>query len=54
MDLEEEVNVIDSRFERMEEILATHIPDPLTDQQEKDVENILIKATEYYKKTGLI
>ena len=46
--------VIELARERMEEILATHKPDPLTDQQEKDVENILKEATGYYKKKGLI
>ena len=46
--------VIELAKERMEEILATHKPDPLTDQQEKDVENLLKEATEYYKKKGLI
>ena len=46
--------VIELAKERMEEILATHKPDPLTDQQEKDVENILKEATEYYKKKGLL
>ncbi|MCK5567121.1 MAG: trimethylamine methyltransferase family protein, partial [Actinomycetia bacterium] len=46
--------VIELAKERMEGILATHKPDPLTDQQEKDVENLLKEATEYYKKKGLI
>jgi len=40
--------------ERMEEILATHKPKPLTSAQEQTVENILKEAREYYKKKGLI
>ena len=46
--------VIERAKDRMEEILATHKPDPLTDQQEKDVDKLLKEATEYYKKKGLI
>ena len=40
--------------ERMEEILATHKPKPLTPAQEKAVENMLKEAREYYRKKGLI
>jgi len=46
--------VIELAREKMEEILATHKPDPLTDQQERDVEKLLREATEYYKNKGLI
>lgn len=40
--------------ERMEEILATHKPDPLTPEQEKDIERILEDARRYYRKKGLL
>jgi trimethylamine--corrinoid protein Co-methyltransferase len=40
--------------ERMEEILATHKPTPLTPAQEQAVENMLKEAREYYRKKGLI
>lgn len=46
--------ILDKAKEKTEEILATHKPDPLTDNQEKDVESILKEATKYYKKKGLI
>jgi len=38
--------------ERMEEILTTHKPKPLTDSQEKEIEKILEEARKYYKKKG--
>ena len=40
--------------ERMEEILATHKPQPLTPKQEEDVERILEEARQYYQKKDLI
>ena len=40
--------------ERMEEILATHKPLPLTPAQEQAIEGILQEAREYYRKKGLI
>jgi len=40
--------------ERMEEILATHKPEPLTPAQEQTVENMLKEAREYYRKEDLI
>jgi trimethylamine--corrinoid protein Co-methyltransferase len=40
--------------ERMEEILATHKPMPLTAAQEQVVENMLNEARAYYRKKGLI
>ncbi len=46
--------ILDKAKERTEEILSTHKPDPLTDEQEKDVESILKEATKYYKEKGLI
>jgi len=46
--------IIDKAKERMEQILATYKPDPLTDSQEKDVEAILKEAEKYYRGKGLI
>jgi len=40
--------------ERMEEILATHHPKPLTPDQEQAIEDILTEAREYYRKKDLI
>ena len=40
--------------ERMEEILATHRPLPLSPAQEEAIEGILQEAREYYRKAGLI
>ena len=45
---------IDYAREKVEEILATHKPEPLTPGQEADVERILTDAREYYKRQGLI
>lgn len=45
---------IDYAKEKMEEILATHKPTPLTSSQEQDVERILEEAREYYQKRGMI
>jgi len=39
---------------KMEEILATHKPTPLTPSQEEEIERILKEAREYYRKKGLI
>ena len=47
-------SALDYAKERMEEILATHKPTPLTPSQEEEVERILKEAREYYKKKGLI
>jgi trimethylamine--corrinoid protein Co-methyltransferase len=46
--------IIDHARQRMEEILETHNPAPLTDQQEQSLEDILKEAREYYRKKGLI
>jgi len=46
--------VIEKATGKMEEILSTHKPTPLTDEQEKDVQNILEEATKYYQDKGLI
>jgi trimethylamine--corrinoid protein Co-methyltransferase len=40
--------------ERMEKILATHEPLPLSTEQEQAVEDVLIEAREYYRDRGLI
>ena len=40
--------------ERMEEILGTHKPKPLTETEEAALEGILKEAREYYRKKGLI
>ncbi len=40
--------------ERMEEILATHQPVPLTAEQEQAIEDILREARAYYRKEGLL
>ncbi len=47
-------SAIDYAKERMEEILATHKPTPLTTGQEEDIERILEEAREYYKERDLI
>jgi trimethylamine--corrinoid protein Co-methyltransferase len=40
--------------ERMDEILASHTPTPLTQEQEQAVEDILTEARDYYGKKGLL
>ncbi|GAI68695.1 unnamed protein product [marine sediment metagenome] len=45
---------LDYAKERMEEILATYKPTPLTHSQEEDVEKILDEARKYYRKKELI
>jgi trimethylamine--corrinoid protein Co-methyltransferase len=40
--------------EKMQEILATHEPMPLTPAQEQVIEDVLNEARSYYKKQGLI
>jgi len=45
---------IDYARQRMEEILATHKPTPLTASQEEDIERILEDARKYYKNRGMI
>jgi len=45
---------LDYAKERMEEILATHKPTPLTPGQEENVERILEEARNYYRKKELI
>jgi trimethylamine--corrinoid protein Co-methyltransferase len=45
---------IDYAKKRMEEILATHKPDALTAEQDKEIEDILDEARILYKQKGLI
>ncbi len=45
---------LDYAKERMEEILATHKPKPLTASQEDEIERILEEARAYYKKKGMM
>ena len=45
---------LDYAREKMEEILATHKPTPLTSGQETEIERILEQARQYYQKRGLI
>jgi len=40
--------------ERMEEILATHEPTPLSREQDKELDHILEQARNYYKRKGLM
>lgn len=47
-------STLDYAKKRMEEILATHKPIPLTPSQEENIEKILEEAMNYYKKRGLI
>ncbi len=45
---------LDYAKDRMEEILATHKPKPLTASQENEIERILEEARAYYKKKGML
>jgi trimethylamine---corrinoid protein Co-methyltransferase len=47
-------SALDYAKARMEEIVATHRPEPLTPQQEQAVEDVLKEARGYYRKKGLI
>ena len=47
-------DALDHAKARMERILAEHKPRPLTVDQEKAVEDILIEARQFYRKRGLI
>jgi len=40
--------------EKMREILATHNPVPLSEDQDRQIENILEEARRYYRKKGMI
>lgn len=45
---------LDYAKKRVEEILATHQPAPLPEDQDKEIEKILGKARKYYKEKGLM
>jgi trimethylamine--corrinoid protein Co-methyltransferase len=45
---------LDYAKDRMEEILATHKPKPLTPQQESAIEGILRDARQYYRQRNMI
>jgi trimethylamine--corrinoid protein Co-methyltransferase len=47
-------SVIERAKERMEEILQTHTPTPITSEQDKEIERILNDARKYYKKKELL
>ena len=47
-------SAIDYAKERMETILSTHKPVPLSTRQEAEIERILKEARDYYRKKGLI
>ena len=47
-------SALDYAKERVEEIIATHKPKPLTASQDEEIERILEEARTYYKKRGLI
>jgi len=50
----ERKSALDYARERMEEILATHKPEPLTPKHKEDVERILEEARQYYRGKGLM
>jgi trimethylamine--corrinoid protein Co-methyltransferase len=47
-------NSIDYARERMEEVLATHKPTPITSEQDKEIDRILEEAKKYYRNRGLL
>lgn len=47
-------NTLDLAREKMDQILATHRPKPLTPSQEQALEDILNDARQYYRKQGMI
>lgn len=47
-------NALDYAKDRMDEILATHKPDPLTPKQEEDIDRILKECWEYYRKRDML
>jgi trimethylamine--corrinoid protein Co-methyltransferase len=46
--------VVDKAKEKYEEIIETHKPEPLTPEQDKEIDRILKEGTEYYRKKGLL
>jgi len=47
-------DALDLAKDRMQEILATHTPKPLTSDQEQAIEDILQEARSYYRERGMI
>ena len=47
-------SALDYAKDRVEEILATHKPKPLTASQDEEIDRILAEARAYYKKRGMI
>ncbi len=47
-------SALDYAKDRVEEILATHKPKPLTPSQDEEIDRILAEARAYYKKRGMI
>jgi hypothetical protein len=46
--------MLDRAKEKVEEILATHEPVPLTDAEEEAIEDVLKQARDYYRGKGMI
>ena len=47
-------SALDYAKQKMEEILTTHKPEPLTVKQEEEVERILEEARQYYRGKDLM
>ena len=47
-------DTLDLARERMDHILATHQPEPLTPEQDRAIERMLTDARDHYRQTGLI
>ncbi|MFB0559737.1 MAG: trimethylamine methyltransferase family protein [Candidatus Lokiarchaeia archaeon] len=47
-------SIVERAKEWVEEILATHEPTPLPDDQEKEIDNILKEAEQFYKEKGML
>jgi trimethylamine--corrinoid protein Co-methyltransferase len=47
-------DTLDLARERMDHILATHEPEPLTPEQDRAIERMLTDARDHYRKAGLI
>jgi trimethylamine--corrinoid protein Co-methyltransferase len=47
-------SALDYAKERMEEVLASHKPEPLPSSQEEEIERILKEARRFYEKEGKI
>jgi trimethylamine--corrinoid protein Co-methyltransferase len=47
-------SMIDRAKERMEELLSTHKPRPVSAREDEDIQRILEDAQRYYSKRGLL